>query len=120
MPELFLARKNRAPAHIVSPTKTHNMARKKKQSTETAAAQAAPAVEAIPAVTPKLIVAQRKYDRWYVYFQGVHPRDNVGCGCKTARSALRYMFLLRDRHGATISQNVFDRLSFEAAREARQ
>jgi hypothetical protein len=26
-----------------------------------------------------LIVAQRKFNRWYVYFKGVAPKDNVGC-----------------------------------------
>ena len=95
------------------------MAKKTKKSAEKKVAQtAAPVVETTPAITPKLIVAQRKYDRWYVYFKGVAPKDNVGCGCKTARSAMRYMHLLKARYGATISQNIYDRLQFEAAREA--
>ena len=48
------------------------MAKKTKKSAENIAAQtAAPAVETTPTVTPKLIVAQRKFDRWYVYFKGV-------------------------------------------------
>ena len=64
-------------------------------------------------VTPLLIVAQRKYDRWYVYFQGVRPEDNVGCGCKTAQSAIRYMHLLKHRYGAVISQNIYDRIKAE-------
>ena len=66
----------------------------------------------------QLIVAQRKFNRWYVYFKGVAPKDNVGCGCKTAQSAIRYMHLLKARYGAVISQNIYDRLAFEAAREA--
>ena len=95
------------------------MAKKTKKSAEKIVAQtAAPAVETIPAITPKLIVAQRKFNRWYVYFKGVAPKENVGCGCKTARSAMRYMHLLKARYGATISQNIYDRLQFEAAREA--
>ena len=95
------------------------MAKKTKKSAEKIVAQTtAPAVETIPAITPKLIVAQRKFNRWYVYFKGVAPKDNVGCGCKTARSAMRYMHLLKSRYGATISQNIYDRLQFEAAREA--
>lgn len=95
------------------------MAKKTKKSAENIAAQtAAPAVETTPAITPKLIVAQRKFDRWYVYFKGVAPKDNVGCGCKTAQSAIRYMHLLKARYGAVISQNIYDRLAFEAAREA--
>ena len=95
------------------------MAKKAKKSTEniTTQAAAAPAVEATPTVTPKLIVAARKFNRWYVYFKGVAPKDNVGCGCKTAKSAMRYMHLLRACYGATISQNIYERLQFEAARE---
>ncbi len=68
-------------------------------------------------ITPKLIVAQHMYGRWYVYFKGVAPKDNVGCGCKTAKSAMRYMQLLRHRYGAVISQNIYDRLAFEASKE---
>ncbi len=95
------------------------MARKAKKSIENPTSQFdASAVDTRPTITPKLIVAQRKFNRWYVYFQGVAPKDNVGCGCKTAKSALRYMYLLRSRYGATISQNIFDRLQFEAAKEA--
>ena len=93
------------------------MAKRTKKSAENKVAKtAAPAVETTPApITPKLIVAQRKFDRWYVYFKGVAPKENVGCGCKTAKSAIRYMHLLKARHGATISQNIYDRLQFEAA-----
>ena len=69
------------------------------------------------ATSQKLIVAQRKFDRWYVYFKGVKPAENVGCGCKTAKSAIRYMHLLKNRYGATISQNIYERLQFEAAKE---
>lgn len=104
------------------------MAKKTKKSAEKKAAQtAAPVVdttltnrEALPQgrITPKLIVAQHKFNRWYVYFKGVAPKDNVGCGCKTAKSAIRYMHLLKARYGATISQNIYERLQFEAAREA--
>ncbi len=102
--------------------KTSKSAENKKAQTASTRAKkqtAAPtAAEATPAVTPKLIVAQRKFDRWYVYFKGVAPKDNVGCGCKTAKSAMRYMHLLKARYGATISQNIYERLRFEAAREA--
>ena len=95
----------------------------KSQNAELPAAQtAAPVAEATQektqAVAPKLIVAQHKFGRWYVYFKGVAPKDNVGCGCKTAKSAMRYMHLLKARHGAVISQNVYERLQFEAAKEA--
>ncbi len=94
------------------------MAKKTKKSAEKTVAQTtATAVETTPATTPRLIVAQRKFNRWYVYFKGVAPKDNVGCGCKTAKSAMRYMHLLKARYGATISQNIYERLQFEAQRE---
>ncbi|MCH5346140.1 MAG: hypothetical protein J1E63_03465 [Muribaculaceae bacterium] len=59
-----------------------------------------------------------KFGRYYVHFKGVPPRENVGCPCKTAKSAIRYMHLLKARYGAVISQNCYDRLQFEAAKEA--
>lgn len=94
------------------------MAKKAKKSAENTTAQVAnPVAEQTPAITSKLIVAKRSFDRWYVYFQGVAPKDNVGCGCKTAKSAMRYMHLLKARYGATISQNIYERLQFEAQRE---
>ena len=81
------------------------MAKKTKKSAENIAAQtAAPAVETTPTVTPKLIVAQRKFNRWYVYFKGVAPKDNVGCGCKTAKSAIRYMHLLKPSRFTTMQR----------------
>ena len=92
------------------------MARKKSSSAQPKA-QAAAIVIPKATVTPRLIVAQRKFNRWYVYFQGVRPEENVGCGCKTAQSAMRYMHLLRSRYGAIISQNIYERLQFEALRE---
>ena len=94
------------------------MTKKVSKKAEQATQQVENVVIPQPTVTPHLIVAQRKFDRWYVYFQGVAPKDNVGCGCKTAKSALRYMHLLKARYGAVISQNIYERLQFEAAREA--
>lgn len=55
--------------------------------------------------------------RYYVYFQGVAPAQNVGCGCKTAQSAIRYMHLLRKRHNATIDKSAYDKLKAIAATE---
>lgn len=96
------------------------MARKAKKSSENIESQVSNSIEVQTSkpITANLIVAIRKFNRWYVYFQGVAPKDNVGCGCKTAKSAIRYMYLLKNRYGATISQNIFDRLQFEAAKEA--
>ena len=101
--------------------KTSKTAENKKAKTTSTRAKKqtqAPVVDTKPTLTPKLIVAQRKFNRWYVYFKGVAPKDNVGCGCKTAQSAIRYMHLLKARYGAVISQTIYDRLAFEAAREA--
>lgn len=66
----------------------------------------------------KLICVKPSFGRWYVYFRGVKPEDNVGCGCKTAKSALRYMHLLKHRYGAVISQNIYDRIKMDADKEA--
>lgn len=94
----------------------------KKSSSRTRKTKQAPQeqepIDTAPSVQPKLIVAKRCLERWYVYFQGVRPEDNVGCGCKTAKSALRYMQLLKHRYGAVISTNIYERLSFEASKEA--
>lgn len=46
----------------------------------------------------------------------VRPEENVGCGCKTAKSAIRYMHLLKHRYGAIISQSIYDRIKFDADR----
>lgn len=104
------------------------MAKKTKKSAENIVAQPAPSAVATLTTTPtakqgeapsraKLIVAQRKFDRWYVYLKGVKPSENCGCGCKSAKSAIRYMHLVKARYGATISQNVYERLQFESQRE---
>lgn len=74
------------------------MATKTNNSTENIAVHTiTDTAEANQATSRKLIVAIRKFDRWFVYFKGVAPKDNVGCGCKTARCALRYMYLLKAR-----------------------
>ena len=94
------------------------MAKNVSKKAEKAAQQVENVVSTQPTVTPLIIVAQRKFERWYVYFQGVAPKDNVGCGCKTAKSAIRYMHLLKHRYGAVICQNIYDRLKAEASKEA--
>ena len=66
----------------------------------------------------KLICVKPSFGRWYVYFKGVAPANNVGCACKTAKSAIRYMHMLKYRFGAVISQNVYDRIKMDADKEA--
>lgn len=95
------------------------MARKAKKNIEQPVATTAPAavVASTPTKAQHLIVAKRSFGRWYVYLQGVAPKDNPSCACKSAKSAIRYMYLLKNRTGAAISQNIYDRLAFEASRE---
>lgn len=92
------------------------MAKKTKKDAEVTIAQtttAAPEPQNAPAT--KLIVAKKTSNgRYYVYFKGIPPCDNVGCSCKTASSALRYMYLLKKRHGAVISQKIYEQLKAEA------
>lgn len=109
------------------------MARKSKKSEKETAPMtqtvAVETVETTPAVTetqetpetsenqeaPKkkklLIVYKQTSGRYYVYFKGVPPKDNVGCGCKTPESAVRYMHLLRKRHEAVIDEKCLKELS---------
>ena len=94
------------------------MSKKVSSKASKAAQQVVNVVIPKPTVTPKLIVAQRKFGRWYVYFKGVAPANNVGCACKTAKSAIRYMHMLKYRFGAVISQNVYDRIKMYADKEA--
>ena len=106
--------KNSVPnSQSVANMKSASRTRKPKQ-----APQVQEVVSTAPTITPKLIIAQRRFDRWYVYFKGVRPEENVGCGCKTAKSAIRYMMLLKNRYGAVISTNIYERLQYEASKEA--
>ena len=65
-----------------------------------------------------LIVMKPSFGRFYVYFKGVRPEHNVGCGCKTAKSAMRYMLLLKKKHNAEIFNKDYEILKAEAAKEA--
>ena len=94
------------------------MTKKVSKKAEQSAQQVENVVIPQPTVTPHLIVAQQKFGRWYVYFKGVPPKDNVGCGCKTAKSAIRYMHLLKHRYSAVISQDIYEQLKTEASKEA--
>jgi hypothetical protein len=42
----------------------------------------------------------------------------VGCGCKTAKSAIRYMMYLKKNHDAEIYNKDYQILKAEAAKEA--
>ena len=49
----------------------------KKSASRTRKPKQAPQVQEVvstaPTITPKLIIAQRRFDRWYIYFKGVRP-----------------------------------------------
>ena len=50
---------------------------------------------------------------WLVYIPGQNEGRQF---CKSAFSAMKYMFILKARTGANISDNCLQRLSFEIAR----
>ena len=78
-----------------------------------------PQAQAAPAEQQKLIVAKKiSNGRWYVYFKGVRPEDNVGCGCKTAKSAIRYMLMIKRKFSAKIDEAIYAMLNAEAQAEA--
>lgn len=51
-----------------------------------------PQAEAAAAEQPKLLVYKRSRNGgFYVYLLGVMPEDNIGCNCRSAKKAIRYM-----------------------------
>lgn len=94
----------------------------KKSSTKAAKAAQAKAVEQAPAEVEaaedkpakKVITFKMSYDRYYVFFRGVAPAENIGCGCKTALSALRYAMMMKQKHDAIIDKKAYATLKAEA------
>lgn len=87
------------------------MAKKTQKSVEIAEVKN---VENNAVKTQKLIAVKFKFGRWYVYFKGVRPEENVGKGCNTAKSALRYMFYLKSKFEARIQRESIDKLKLAA------
>ena len=87
------------------------MAKKSKKSAEIAEVKN---VENSAAQSQKLIVVKFKFGRWFVYFRGVKPEENVGKGCKTAKAAMRYMFYLKSKFSAVIHRQSLEKLKFAA------
>lgn len=88
------------------------------EATQQVASTPEAAQESTPAAAPHLIVVKRTVNgRWFVYFKGVRPENNPSSSCKTATSAIRYMYKLKHLHGATISQESYDMLKAEQAKE---
>lgn len=110
-----MARKAKKSTEKETTPKTQPVAVETVETTPTVTeAQDAPATTENKEASDKkylLVVFKRTANRYYVYFKGVPPKDNVGCGCKTPESALRYMQLLKRRHGAVISQKCYEELT---------
>lgn len=94
-----------------------------KKTTEAAVAQA-PATEAqttaapAPAERTKVLVFKRSRNNgFYVYLLGVMPDQNIGCNCRTAKSAMRFMLWKKRELGASISESHFSELKQLAAAE---
>ena len=66
----------------------------------------------------KVIACKQSFGRYFIYFRHVAPKDNVGCGCKTAASAMRYCRLLMSKHDAYLPDEVYQFLKAEQAKEA--
>lgn len=100
-------------------TKKARKPRTKKAAPVAEAPATEPQAPAAPAEPQKLIVAKKiSNGRWYVYFKGVRPEDNVGCGCKTAKSAIRYMLMIKRKFSAKIDEAIYASLNAEAQAEA--
>lgn len=97
--------------------KAKNAHKPRKKATEQPAAEAQPEA-ATPASPSKLLVFKRSRNNgFYVYLLGVMPDDNIGCNCRTAKSAMRFMLWKKRELGASISQSHFAALKQLAAAE---
>lgn len=89
----------------------------RKKATEQPAAEVQPEAAA-PANPSKLLVFKRSRNNgFYVYLLGVMPNDNIGCNCRTAKSAMRFMLWKKRELGASISQPHFAALKQLAVAE---
>lgn len=101
-------RKPREPKSVAQPT----------ASAEAPATTAQPQAEAAAAEQPKLLVYKRSRNGgFYVYLLGVMPEDNIGCNCRSAKKAIRYMLWKKRELGASISEKHFTELRQLAAAE---
>lgn len=95
--------------------------RTKKTAAQPVAEAPAPAdqaAEAAPAEKAKVLVFKRSRNNgFYVYLLGVMPEQNIGCNCRTAKSAMRFMLWKKRELGASISESHFTELRQLAAAE---
>lgn len=113
-----------ATANAATTAKTKKRSSKKAAKSEatTAAApeqQPQPQAEATATKPNKLLVFKRSRNNgFYVYLLGVMPDENIGCNCRTAQSAMRFMLWKKRELGASISEQHFNELKQLAAAES--
>ena len=112
-----------ATANATTTAKTKKPSSKKAAKSEatTAAApeqQPQPQAEATASKPNKLLVFKRSRNNgFYVYLLGVMPDENIGCNCRTAQSAMRFMLWKKRELGASISEQHFNELKQLTAAE---
>ena len=112
-----------ATANATTTAKTKKRSKKaaaKVEATATATTeqQPQPRAEATASRPSKLLVFKRSRNNgFYVYLLGVMPDENIGCNCRTAQSAMRFMLWKKRELGASISEQHFNELKQLAAAE---
>ena len=110
-----------ANATTTSKTKKRSSKKAAKSEATTAAApeqQPQPQAEATASKPSKHLVFKRSRNNgFHVYLLGVMPDENIGCNCRTAQSAMRFMLWKKRELGASISEQHFNELKQLAAAE---
>lgn len=112
-----------ATANATTTAKTKKRSSKKAAKSEATTAtapeqQPQPQAEATASKPNKLLVFKRSRNNgFYVYLLGVMPDENIGCNCRTAQSAMRFMLWKKRELGASISEQHFNELKQLAAAE---
>lgn len=112
-----------ATANATTTAKTKKRSSKKAAKSEATTAtapekQPQPQAEATASKPAKLLVFKRsRNNSFYVYLLGVMPDENIGCNCRTAQSAMRFMLWKKRELGASISEQHFNELKQLAAAE---
>ena len=114
------ASNNAATANATTTAKTKKRSRKAAAKPEATAAapEQPPQPEAAATEKNRLLVFKRSRNNgFYVYLLGVMPEENIGCNCRTAQSAMRFMLWKKRELGASISEQHFNELKQLAAAE---
>ena len=113
------ASNNAATANATTTAKTKKRSRKAAAKPEaTAAPEQQTQPEAAATEKNRLLVFKRSRNNgFYVYLLGVMPEENIGCNCRTAQSAMRFMLWKKRELGASISEQHFNELKQLAAAE---